>query len=631
MRVVRVVLGSLLILICLAAWSATGLMAVHLTDEQRAWLEQKGTLILAGDKDYPPFEFMEGDVYRGFNTDIARALGLELGVDIHLVPLPWNQAIAALSAGRIDALLGMKYSAERAQFYAFSRPHFDTASVIFVRRDEVGVDRLESLKGQRIAVQSGDYAHDFLRGDPAYTLITYPSQGEAFAALLSGQVVAFIGNRNAGLYYTRTHDAYDLVKIIGTPVGEVSGYCMAVRRDDQMLLSILDAGLVALEESGMKARIYQRWFGEQPARPGLVPLATIILLAAIGAVGATVVISRAWTSTLRTEVRRRTEQLTELNQELVELTSLQFGLATIADPQSNLKPVLDRLLTILGGAGGAVCLGGPGENHTSPIIVGLSPLELADAVAQWEKEGQAAPPCSVAVIPSSHYPRSLLVVKMLPGRLSVYTGNLLKVMGRLLAATIDNRVLYCDLEASYVDTIQALAEAIEARDPYTRGHCLRTTQTALAVGRRAGLSAEKLGHLRQAALLHDVGKIGVSDRILLKPGPLTSEEWDLMKQHPVFGVRILQPIKFLSKAIPIVYHHHERWDGEGYPDQLKREEIPLGARIVSICDAYEAMTSDRPYRAAFSHERALETIARERGKQFDPELVPLFLSLPAER
>jgi response regulator RpfG family c-di-GMP phosphodiesterase len=190
------------------------------------------------------------------------------------------------------------------------------------------------------------------------------------------------------------------------------------------------------------------------------------------------------------------------------------------------------------------------------------------------------------------------------------------------------QALFVKLDASYRTTLEALATALDARDAETLGHSARVAAYTVAVGRRMGLSEEGLTDLYRGALLHDVGKIGIRDAILLKPGKLTSEEWREMRKHPEIGARMLQGIAFLENAIPIVLCHQERYDGKGYPQRLKGEAIPLGARIFAVVDTLDAMTSDRPYRRALPYERARREILRFSGTQFDPAVVEVFLAIP---
>jgi putative two-component system response regulator len=159
--------------------------------------------------------------------------------------------------------------------------------------------------------------------------------------------------------------------------------------------------------------------------------------------------------------------------------------------------------------------------------------------------------------------------------------------------------------------LNSLALSIEAKDPYTRGHCDRLAKLAVALAQHLGLSEEQLLALRRAGIVHDIGKVGVPEHILLKPGPLTDEEWRIMKEHPVIGERICAPLKSFRLVLPIIRHHHEKLDGSGYPDGLKGAQIPLTARILQVVDVFDALTTDRPYRKALSFEAAFALMRAE--------------------
>lgn len=186
------------------------------------------------------------------------------------------------------------------------------------------------------------------------------------------------------------------------------------------------------------------------------------------------------------------------------------------------------------------------------------------------------------------------------------------------------------MQKSYRAMLDALMAALNIRDTETEGHSERVAAYTMAMANRLHLSEDELRAIELGALLHDIGKIGVPDSILYKPGPLTPEEWEVMKQHPVIGYQMCMKVDALRPAAPIVLHHHERWDGQGYPSGLAGEAIPLGARIFAIADTLDAMTSDRPYRKALSFAQARDEIARCAGKQFDPRMVELFFEIPEE-
>ncbi|MEN4010540.1 MAG: HD domain-containing phosphohydrolase [Chloroflexota bacterium] len=184
------------------------------------------------------------------------------------------------------------------------------------------------------------------------------------------------------------------------------------------------------------------------------------------------------------------------------------------------------------------------------------------------------------------------------------------------------------LEQSFTDTLEGWGRALELRDFETHGHTQRVAEATIELATWIGYNLDEVLNLRHGALLHDIGKMAITDAILLKPGPLTAEEWDIMRRHPVYAEELLRNIDYLRPAIPIPYCHHEKWDGSGYPRGLKGAEIPLEARLFAIIDVYDALRSSRPYRLeAWSEERTLEHIRASAGAHFDPELARAFLVL----
>ena len=205
--------------------------------------------------------------------------------------------------------------------------------------------------------------------------------------------------------------------------------------------------------------------------------------------------------------------------------------------------------------------------------------------------------------------------------------DLLKILGGQIAFVIQNTDLFQNLQRAYIDTMGALTSAIDAKDSYTHGHSERVTRLSVDLGREMAMNRIELENIRIASLLHDIGKIGIPEVILNKPGRLTDEEFEIIKSHPSLGVKILEKVEFLNDIIPIIRHHHERFDGKGYPDRLVGHRIPFSSRIITIADTYDAMTSDRPYRKALSQEAALTEIIRCKGTQFDPDIAEAFVKM----
>jgi len=202
------------------------------------------------------------------------------------------------------------------------------------------------------------------------------------------------------------------------------------------------------------------------------------------------------------------------------------------------------------------------------------------------------------------------------------------------AIAVDNATLFEDLQRSnaelsraYDRTLEGWSQALDLRDQETQGHSQRVTEMTLRLARKVGVPEADLVHIRRGALLHDIGKMGVPDSVLLKPGPLTDDEWKIMRQHPIYAYMLLSPIDFLHPALDIPYCHHEKWDGTGYPRQLQDEQIPLSARIFAVIDVWDALSSNRPYRKAMPTEVVYAHLREQSGKHFDPQVVSAFLEM----
>ncbi|MFA6366419.1 MAG: HD domain-containing phosphohydrolase, partial [Candidatus Hydrogenedentales bacterium] len=207
-----------------------------------------------------------------------------------------------------------------------------------------------------------------------------------------------------------------------------------------------------------------------------------------------------------------------------------------------------------------------------------------------------------------------------------------KILAGQVAIAVDSTNLFTELKqsneylfAAYDSTLEGWSRALDLRDNETEGHSKRVMEMTVKLGRAAGIGGEELLQMRRGALMHDIGKIGIPDNILLKPGSLTDEEWVIMRRHPVIAFELLSPIAYLHPAMDIPYCHHEKWDGSGYPRGLKGEQIPLMARLFAVVDVWDALCSNRPYRQGWPQEKVLEHIRSLAGTHFDPKAVELFL------
>lgn len=290
----------------------------------------------------------------------------------------------------------------------------------------------------------------------------------------------------------------------------------------------------------------------------------------------------------------------------------------------------------------------PGKGTQSEAIHTRRPVIIDDLAARQRKlsstvlvsndeEEDGSAPQSALCVPMLAKGDILGVVMVQSAVLNRFThedAEILSIVANTAAVAMQNAMLVGNLEqarkdiqVAYEATLEGLSRALEIRDQETEGHTRRVAELARRFGRRLRLNDKQLDDLWRGAILHDIGKIGVPDSILNKPGPLTEDEWVVMRKHAEYGFHILRDVPFLKNSLEVPHYHHEKWDGSGYPIGLKGEEIPLAARLFAILDVWDALTSDRPYRKAWSREKALAHIREQAGKHFEPRLVELFSGL----
>jgi HD-GYP domain-containing protein (c-di-GMP phosphodiesterase class II)/sensor domain CHASE-containing protein len=361
-------------------------------------------------------------------------------------------------------------------------------------------------------------------------------------------------------------------------------------------------------------------------------------------------------NTMSTQVAARIDGLSEKTQTLaLEISNLSAFGATLAqtpDPHAELRRLADMIRAMLDADSASVFLVYEGHTARAAFSGGKHcpvPSPAADELAVWAVESGCglevrdaeADEHLSALARATNQLRSFLVVPLarqegVVGALTVGFRDarefgpeelpLLTTIGGQIAIALQNAEAYDKLDRMYLETVTALAAAMEAKDQYTASHADSLAAMAVAVGSRMGLTDAELRMLQYAAVLHDIGKIGIPGNILNKPEALTREEFETMAQHTIIGERIISRIDYLVPIARIIRSAHERWDGAGYPDGYRGEEIPLASRILLVCDAFDAMTTDRPYRAALPVESALRELSRYAGSQFDPRVVDVFLA-----
>jgi putative nucleotidyltransferase with HDIG domain len=258
--------------------------------------------------------------------------------------------------------------------------------------------------------------------------------------------------------------------------------------------------------------------------------------------------------------------------------------------------------------------------YRKPLIITAGKHPDQEVMEAINLENMPASSMSVPLIGKNKLFGVLNVAKFTGRPFSVSDLQVVVILSSQVVTAMENAALYEDLRENYFRTVQALVAAVEAKDPYTRWHSTNVAKYAVAIARDIGLSPSQLEEIHIAAILHDVGKIGISELIISKPERLSREEFDIMKDHPAHGIRILEPIGFSSAITDAIYQHHERYDGKGYPQGLAGDKITLAARILNVADTIDAMVSERPYRGTISSQEVLLELEKEAGGQFDPRV-----------
>jgi len=352
--------------------------------------------------------------------------------------------------------------------------------------------------------------------------------------------------------------------------------------------------------------------------------------------------SREINRQLEARLAEQVQQKSALQRELLELYS-----DLRAD---DLPSLILRIGVKLTGAEAGLYVDGSGDKTLADIGLEDLPESVTKALCDFTRQvAQSEEPLvrndsdnlpdgsnliNMAAMPvtvQGHLKGVLLVANKRSGDFTDEDTDLLLSIGSHAGIALENNRLHCELSENFLSTIAVLADAIKAKDPYTRGHCESVAEIAVCIAQKLGWKHEDLETLRYAALLHDIGKIGIPDGILMKPGRLLPEEHLVIQRHSLIGRDLVCRVRALKDVAPIILHHHERMDGSGYPDGLHGEEIAIAARIISVVDAYDAMTSPRPYRNAVSPPEALEELRRHAGSQFDTNIVDIIHNVLEER
>lgn len=624
-----------------------------------------------------PKVFMnENGLPDGLFVDLLDSIALREGWTVEYVVGEWDVCMRRLVAGEIDLMPDVAYSAERDLQYDF---HDTPVTLLWSRLyapAASSIKNLPDLDGKRIAVLRGsiqERVFEQLMNGFGYSVSLVPASSfeEAFALTAGGEADAAVANHLFGDCFYRN---YGLVKT-GIEFNRVELFYATAESRNRDLLAAIDRHLNQWIEQPNSPyfRVLAKWTEKKryslPSYIGWTIAGILVLL--IGAAGMILL--------LRHQVRLRTRHLERANvalresddrhrrqaERLAALRTIDQAITASVDSQATLRILLkqvveqlkvdaagmlsyDPRLQILAYAAGHGFRTGGYERSRMKLGEGIAGRAALERRLLMVDDVLASPDALRKEMLIDEGFVSRVVVPFvakdeLKGVLEIFHRErlapnaewieFLETLAGQAAIAIDSAQLFEDLQRSaaelqqaYDATIEGWSRALDLRDRETEGHTQRVLEMTVKMARAAGIAEEEIVHVRRGALLHDIGKMGVPDRILNKPDKLSDDEWEIMRRHPGLAYEMLNPIAYLHPALDIPYCHHEKWDGTGYPRGLKSDEIPLAARLFAVVDVWDALMSDRPYRRSWPEEQVFEYIRSQSGKHFDPRAVDVFFA-----
>ncbi|MEN3008511.1 HD domain-containing phosphohydrolase [Pseudothermotoga sp.] len=613
----------------------------------------------------PPQVFLSNGQPAGLYIEVLEKIAKENGWKLDYVFSTFPEHLENLKNGKIDVLVSIAYTYERAQIYDYNNETLLLNWGVLCVDEKFSYRDITDLAGKTIAISKSDvYGQAFIKELRRYSveveLIEVSDYPDVLQAVKEKRAVGGIVSR---IYAAQNYEKFN-VKITGTIFSPVE-LRFAFPKDSPLNKTLIPAIDKALEVLKSDERAYSallaRYLGMEKQ---VVPrwLAIAFLVVGISAVG-----FASWTMSLRTLVRLRTKQLTKANEELQQLheealaqnqeisalnEQLQSTFTQLEDAVKKFTDMIWLLSNVSADAPreefyerfllatqklssnscvvllqGDVCLSVE-DDSIKKVLLSRS-VDVPEGISQVSEE--------LSRIAGKHFDRAFCINIDDEMKLVFLYADKFQIEPDLAKGLASVLSLYTRLkkhEEMLISLSEGIAQAflktLEFHEQYTAKHSETVKSYAFKMARKLNLDENETRLISCAAMIHDMGKLAIPKTILNKPEKLSPDEFELVKQHPVVAAEIVKHIKGLEDLATIIRHHHERWDGTGYPDGLAGEDIPLGARIICIADAFEAMTSDRPYRKAMSVEEAVSELLSNAGKQFDPQLVKIFLEILSE-
>jgi PAS domain S-box-containing protein len=606
---------------------------ILLTEQEQAWLDHRHTVrVRIGNA--PPYHTSNPEP-QGISVDYLKLIGKRFGINFNFVPSPigWEETIDDLTGERkwFDLLITMKRTPEREKEIAFTQEYLFSPWVIINRTGTVFVSRMDDLNGKSVAIERGYVIKDQIKdGYPQIKIVFFDKTLDALQAVATGSSDAYVGNLTIATYLIQKNGLNDLRIAAPTPFGS-HDQAMGVRRDWPELASIINKALTAMSDAE-KNEINNRWisvryeYGINMKKvwswvAGLTVAFLLIIAVAV-----------IWNRRLKWEIDRRVmaeESLRESEANYRQLfDSSPTAIYQIDFRTGKFLKANDALCEYLGCSQDEITSLTPYDIMTKEsqklFLERLNKMALGDKVPEnpeYEIIDKNGKRWWIQLNAKNIYDSEGLV----GADVVAHDITERKQAEEKLQHTLDS------LRRAVGTTIQVMVSAVETRDPYTAGHQIRSADLARAIAAEMGLSQEKIDGIRIAGSIHDIGKLSIPAEILSKPKKLTEIEFSLIKEHSQKGYEMLEDVESPWPLAQIVYQHHERMNGTGYPRNLKGDDILMEARILAVADVVEAMASHRPYRPARGIDPALEEIEKNRGTLYDNAAADACLRLFREK
>ncbi len=638
------------------------------------------SLTVVMDKNYPPYSFLNSkDKPIGICVDLWKEWQKVTGVKVKILLLNWEDAISMVKEGKADVIDEIFYSDERAKYLDFTQPFDKVKTVIFFDRRLSGISGIDSIKEFKVGVKRGDYDATYLFDHGIKNLIYYSSYENVVKAAKNGEIRIFVVDEPSGMYYLEKYELLNEFKE-SSPIYTSSLY-RAVKKGRKDLVELINNGFSKIPKSYTES-VMENWKGNSlfsQLRKNFLGLLLVVIIIA-GIMGVIITWNRTLSimvkhkiKDLENEIKKEksakknvgilsdklsqvNDHLLKMNEKFNNMVDLVFDLTTSLDEKDFAKNVLDIAVKSVpeADAGSISLIEGDRWKFLSIKGHDKSKLMALDLKPKWmvkvKKVGilEAVTEKDISIMPKEivekiaqasggHIYRSLVVPIEINGK---YAGNIfldtfkdvqfpeeskyvMNAFGKLVSSffTIKSaNALELDHQRELLRTIVYL---MESSDPRTRGHSEFVSNISVEIGKRMNLYSEQLEDLKWCGVFHDIGYIGIPQEVRMKPDNLTSEEYELIMMHPLLSEQILKASNFPQRYKEVVIHHHEHFDGKGYPDGLKGEEIPLLSRIIAVANNFDEMVKVKRMKV----NRAVEEIQNGSSTEFDPSIVEVSLDV----